>query len=293
MSSILTNNSAITALQNLATTQAALQKTQNQISTGLKVSTAADNASYWSIATQMRSDNGALGAVKDALNTGGAMLDTMSAAVTSTIDVMNKIKDNLVAAKQPGADLAKIGTDMTSLGNQLKNIVASSVFNGMNLLDGSTAAAGPTVNFVASFTNSKVGTIDVTTTDLTNTGNTGVLQQAQASGSASATNFTALTSTDLNSTTIDITTANADKAISDLTTYASNLGAYRAQMTSQQDFISALSDSLTKGVSSLVDADMNEASTKLQALQVQQQLGVQSLSIANQNTQMIMKLFQG
>jgi flagellin len=289
-SSILTNNSAITALQNLATTQAALQKTQNQISTGLKVSTAADNASYWSIATQMRSDNGALGAVKDALNTGGAMLDTMSAAVNSTIDVMNKIKNNLVAAKQPGADLTKIGTDMTSLGNQLKNIVASSVFNGMNMLDGSTT--GGTVKFVASFTNSKVGTIDVTTTDLTNTGGTGILQQAKASGSAGSTDFTALGSGDLSSGTIDDTTANVDKAISDLTTYASNLGAYRSQMTSQQDFIGALSDSLTKGVSSLVDADMNEASTKLQALQVQQQLGVQSLSIANQNTQMILKLFQ-
>ena len=77
MSSLLTNTSALTALRNLSVTQQSLQSTQNQISTGLKVASAADNASYWSIATQMRSDNSALGAVKDALNTSGALLDTM------------------------------------------------------------------------------------------------------------------------------------------------------------------------------------------------------------------------
>ncbi|MDB5595772.1 MAG: flagellin [Hyphomicrobiales bacterium] len=285
MSSLLTNTSALNALRNLSLTQQSLQTTQNQISTGLKVASAADNASYWSIATQMRSDNSALGAVKDALNTSGALLDTMSAGITSSIGVMNKIKDNLVAASQPGADTAKIATELKSLGAQLASITSASNFNGINLLDGS---AGTTVKFVASFSASTVGTIDVGTKDLVNAG-AGLLDAATAG--TTTTNFTD-GSADLTSANIADTIKNADKAISDLTSYAATLGSVRSQVTDQGNFISTLSDSLTKGVSSLVDADMNEASTKLQALQTQQQLGVQSLSIANQNTQMILKLFQ-
>ena len=77
-----------------------------------------------------------------------------------------------------------------------------------------------------------------------------------------------------------------------LTDYASNIGATQMRVKQQNDFIKTMKDALTNGVSSLVDADMNEASTRLQALQTQQQLGVQSLAIANQNAQMILKLFQ-
>jgi flagellin len=69
------------------------------------------------------------------------------------------------------------------------------------------------------------------------------------------------------------------------------LGAARNQIDAQSKFLGVLSESITNSVSTLVDADMNEASTRLQALQTQQQLGVQSLSIANQNSQMILKLF--
>ena len=105
MSSILTNSSALTALQNLAATQKSLQTTQNQISTGLKVGSSADNASYWSIASTMKSDNGALGAVKTSLAQSAAMLSFTNSAVNNVISVMNQIKNDLVTAKQPGADL--------------------------------------------------------------------------------------------------------------------------------------------------------------------------------------------
>jgi flagellin len=84
-----------------------------------------------------------------------------------------------------------------------------------------------------------------------------------------------------------------DQALNEVTTGQSTLGAASSRITLQQNFISSLSDAVTKGVGSLQDADMNQASTQLQALQVQQQLGVQSLSIANQNSQMILKLFNG
>ena len=287
MSSLLTNTSALTALQNLATTQKALQSTQNEIATGLRVGSAADNAAYWSIATTMSSDNGALGAVKDALGESAAMIDVASAALKSTLDVMNKIKNDLVSAKQPGADLAKIQTELKSYQAQLGSIVKSSAFNGQNWLDGSQT----TVKLVSAFNRDATGatsvdTIDVTTTSLIDGAGGGVLE---AAGSG-----TDITTMDVSAAGANIDTfiADADVAIATVTDYSATLGATKSRVDLQQTFISNLSDSLTKGVSTLVDADMNQASTRLQALQTQQQLGVQALSIANQNTQMILKLFQ-
>lgn len=300
MSSILTNASAISALQNLAMTQKSLQTVQNQISTGLRVSSAADNASYWSIATTMKSDNGALGVVKSSLAQGATMVDTAYTAVTSAIDVMNKIKNDLVAAKQPGSDLAKIGADIAQASAQLKSIVSSSAYNGQNWVDGSNT----TVNLVASFDRSSagatsVGTIAISAKALIASGTgatagSGILEGGTGSATGTGSDFTALSVTGATtSAQLDTMIADADVTLSNIQSYAADLGATQARLTSQANFINVLSDSLTKGVSALVDADMNEASTRLQALQTQQQLGVQSLSIANQNAQMILKLFNG
>jgi flagellin len=83
-----------------------------------------------------------------------------------------------------------------------------------------------------------------------------------------------------------------DDGISSMTTAASNLGAVKQRTKLQSDFVGSLMDAINRGIGTLVDADMNEESTRLQALQVQQQLGVQSLSIANQNSQQILSLFR-
>jgi flagellin len=99
-------------------------------------------------------------------------------------------------------------------------------------------------------------------------------------------NITTATAGDLANMLKDVETA-----ISSMTTAASELGATTTNISTQQTYISNLSDSLTTGVGSLVDADMNAAATKLAALQVQQQLGIQALSIANTNSQLILKLF--
>ncbi len=96
------------------------------------------------------------------------------------------------------------------------------------------------------------------------------------------------------STTNDLAViqANIDTIITKITAAGAALGGLKTNVDLQTTFVSSLTDAITSGVGSLVDADMNLASTKLQALQTQQQLGVQSLSIANQNSQMILKLFQ-
>ena len=128
MTSIMTNASAMTALQSLSNTNKSLSQTQARISTGYRVSSAEDNAAYWSIATTMRSDRGALSTVKDALGLGAATLDVAYTGVNAAIDVTKEIKNKLVAARQPGLDRTKVQSEITELQNQLVSIAGSSVF---------------------------------------------------------------------------------------------------------------------------------------------------------------------
>ncbi len=291
MSSLLTNTSAMTALQSLTQTQRYMDTTENQISTGLAISSAADNASYWSIATQMNSDIGALGAVNSALSESQSMIATMTTAMQSTISVMDAIKNDIVTAQQPGASLTKIQTDITAQQNALLSIGQSASFNGQNYLE----TTGGTVNLVSSYSAANgvsFLSLNTTNTALFNatTGATsgilGVSGAAYTAASILTLNITAATSGDLANMLTDVQTA-----ISSITSAASTLGSMTTNLTTQQNYVSNLSDSLTTGVGSLVDANMNEAATRLAALQVQQQLGVQALSISNSNTQLILKLF--
>src|SRR5271163_694952 len=163
-SSILTNQSALTALLSLNQTQSTLNQYENQISTGLAISSAADNASYWSIATSMTSNVGALGAVSSALSESSSMLSTTTAALQATVSVMDAIKNDLTsAAANPNANMTAIQTDITAQQQLLLSIGQSASFNGLNLLtDSSTTPAGVTTtlgtaNFAASY-NSTGGT---------------------------------------------------------------------------------------------------------------------------------------
>ena len=302
MSSILTNNSAMSALQSLTATQKSLSQTQDQISSGLRVKDASDNAAYWSIATTMKSQTGALSAVSDALNLGSSTVNVASAAISSTLTIMNKMKQDLLTAQTPGVNIDNVQTDIKALQDSLKSIASSASFNGVNLVSFDSSATGAgTATIVSSYASAADGTgtigtltIDTTTTILFDSAtgtNTGIL-------SATGTNYTggslatftlssSLTADDLKNISKDI-----DKAIKAITTAGETIGATKTNISNQATFVSALSDAITSGVGSLVDADMNEASTRLQALQTQQQLGVQSLSIANQNAQLILKLFQ-
>ncbi len=83
-----------------------------------------------------------------------------------------------------------------------------------------------------------------------------------------------------------------DTALSEMTSAASSLGASKKRIDIQKDFVTNLMGAIDRGISTLVDADMSAESTRLQALQVQQQLGIQSLSIANSSSQNILSLFR-
>lgn len=307
MSSIMTNVSAMTALKTLQSTNKALESTQARISTGLRVSEAKDNAAYWSIATTMRSDNKAMSTVQDALGLGSAKVDIAYTAVNSSIEVVDEIKAKLVAAREPGVDRSKIQSEITELQAQLTSIATSASFSGENWLSVDSSAAGysATESIVASFTRSAAGTVSVGTINIDVTSTTLFDANATASGILD-TDFTTtgagavtvsvstldITAANIDDTDIDDMITNVDAAFSSMATAASDLGAASKRISLQADFVDNLMNAIDRGIGQLVDADMNAESTKLQALQVQQQLGIQALSIANGGAQTILSLFR-
>ncbi len=308
MSSIRTNFAAMTALQTLNQTNKMLEQTQDRISTGYRVSTAADNAAYWSIATTMRSDNKALSAVKDALGLGKATIDVAYTALDKSIDVVTEIKAKLVAAREPGVDRTAIQAEIDELQNQLQNIAQSASFSGENWLnvDSSATSYNSTKTVVASFTRTstgiQIGTISINIDSVklfdASATATGILDKTATTPNGAVTysvatlDISTLTDSANDLQDLEAIIGTVDTAISDMTTAASNLGAAKQRVDLQSDFINSLTDAIDRGISQLVDADMNAESTRLKALQVQQQLGVQALSIANSSSQTILSLFR-
>jgi flagellin len=443
MTSILTNLAAMSALQTLRSIGQNMESTQDRVSSGLRVGEASDNAAYWSIATTMRSDNGALSAVQDALGLGAAKVDTAYSGMESSIEVVKQIKNKLVAAREPGVDKSKIQEEISQLQDQLKSISSSSSFSGENWLqakisDGKGTLTDVTKQVVGSFIrdaggNVSVKTINValsngtvlfdtssgaakdkqgildsyayyattgnyksfdTTTTVTATGakteksiaatvyseaqlaalkpaaaatpvaidyattsglaivtlGSGVKENGSylkigdnqyvkvtttdpaTSGSTTsevgtlgttkyylettAANIDAPTQLTYSLTSFDITKdlkgsfTNADgtaltdnqyldamisfvdKQLQSMISASADLGSVKMRIDLQENFVNKLTDSLDKGIGRLVDAEMNEESTRLKALQTQQQLAVQALSIANNDSQSILSLFR-
>ncbi|EJL53190.1 flagellin/flagellar hook associated protein [Rhizobium sp. CF122] len=301
MTSILTNVAAMSALQTLRSINGNLEDTQNRVSSGYRVAEAKDNAAYWSIATTMRSDNKALSAVSDALGLGAAKVDTAYSAMDSAIDIVSEIKAKIVAATEKGVDKTKIQDEIGQLQQQLLSVAQSASFSGENWVAGNT-----TKSVVSSFVRNANGQVSVQTTqyvlDDTSTGN--VLFGMTTSGSIDTTTGIIGTSsgsvgsiygmdiTSFSQSDIDLALTTVESGLSALTKAASQLGSISTRIDLQESFVSNLSDSIDSGVGRLVDADMEEESSKLTALQTQQQLAIQSLSIANSSAQNVLTLFK-
>lgn len=322
MTSILTNIAAMSALQTLRTIGANMEETQGRVSSGQRVGEAADNAAYWSIATTMKSDNKAISAVQDALGLGAAKIDTAYAGMESAGEVVAEIKAKIVAATEQGVDKAKVQEEISQLQQQLVSIASGASFNGQNWLvfDSTAADAVADKTVVSGFirnadgtilTNSTVFTLDELTAGEQNVlfGTVDTTDYSQSAGG-----ILGSTAADLNVTVsadwdgavkivdMDITeytdTQMADAlsfiegALQQITRAASQLGSISMRIELQEDFANRLSDAIDSGIGRLVDADMNEESTRLKALQTQQQLGIQALSIANSNSESILTLFR-
>ncbi|MFK7939510.1 MAG: flagellin [Roseovarius sp.] len=286
MSSIITNNSAMVALQTLKSINGDLSKTQDMISTGKDIAKAKDNSAIWAISKVMESDVAGFKAISDSLSVGEATVAVASAGAEQIVQVLEEMKSLAVAGTSETADYAKIEADLQQKEDQIVAIIAASQFNGVNLLATDVDGAGGTQlsvlssldragpNDIANGNPPTVTTIDVAgadfEADLDVAGRTGITTQATAE------------------TALDEIEGFLQIAISG----AAELGASAKRITDQNEFVSKLTDAIKSGVGALVDADMEEASARLQALQVQQQLATQSLSIANQAPQSILSLFR-
>ncbi|QOZ71685.1 MULTISPECIES: flagellin [Bradyrhizobium] len=301
-SSLLTNSAAMTALQTLRNVSSNLQTTENRISTGQRVSTASDNAAYWSIATSMRADNAALSAVSDSLGLSAATVDTEYTALTAVVGDktggLTKLQSLLVEAKTAGIDRSKIQADITQIQQQMKNTADAATFNGVNWLS-ATASTPATFDLVSSFSRVQstptIGSITLTISSysLYTSGTSGILDtQTTAGVSVANLTITSLTDAATDQATLDGYIAQVTAAINSVASAAADLGAVKNRISTNTEFVKTLMDSVDRGIGQLVDADMNAESTRLQALQTQQQLGVQALSIANQNSQSILSLFR-
>jgi len=297
MTSINFNSSASSALQTLSNINKNLETTQNSVSSGYKVGKASDNVAYWSISTTMNSDNKALGAASDALGVGAAKVDTAYAAMSSAIDVVNEIKSKLVTASETSTDKAQIQLEIGKLQEQLGSIAQGASFSGENWM---VASADTTATVVDGFVRTKDATTNVASVKVTT-----------ASYDLTAADTLMFTSVDATTgigaggilgdvSTIDVTSTTdmsgfldtVETALGKMTTAGGSLGALTTRIDLQTDYAGKLSNAIDEGVSRLVDADMEEESAKLSALQTQQQLAVQSLSIANSSSQNILRLFQ-
>jgi flagellin len=290
MTSILTNSAANSALQTLSTINNNLESTQNRVSSGYRVSRAADDVAYWSISTTMNSDDKALNAASDALGVGAAKLDTAYSAMESAIDVVNEIKAKLVTATESSTNKSQIQLEVGKLQEQLSSIAQGASFAGENWMVADGATTGTVVDgFFRSSTGVAVttATYDIASYALFDSVNSGVGTDGIL-GSVMSIDLTTINSTD----DIAVMLTTVEDALASMTIAGAALGALAARLDLQADYASKLSDAIDQGVSRLVDADMEEESANLAALQTQQQLAIQSLSIANSSSENILSLFQ-
>lgn len=270
--SVHSNASALIALQNLNQISDRMAATQNRVSTGLKVGGAKDNSAVWAIAQNQRADLGALGAVKTSLDRATSLADVTLAAGEAISDLIIQMRQKAVAASdlsQTAESRAAYNDDFQSLVRSVQQFADSASFDGVNLLDNSLAAS---LDFLANV--DAVDTISIDPHNFTEAG-LGLNTQNLLSSAAAATALGVI-----------------DTALATVNSGLASLGAQAKQIETHNVFVSKLMDSLETGIGKLVDADLAKESARLQALQVQQQLGAQALGIANQAPQIILSLFR-
>ncbi|MEQ8246068.1 MAG: flagellin [Alphaproteobacteria bacterium] len=267
--SVNTNSSANIALQQLTILNTKIQSTQLRITTGLKVSGPKDDAATFQIATRLRGDVAGLGAVKTALANGDSIVSVAISAGNAIADLLTEIKAKAVQANQSGLDTASrsaLDNDFQQLRTQIETIVSTADFNNVNLIDQSASNLDVLSSVDGSVINVSAQKLDTTTLGI----NTASLSTSSAASSA----LTAI------ETAIDLA---ADKLAA--------LGSSATGLEIQSQFTTSLINLVEEGIGNLVDADLAEESAKLQALQVQQQLSVQALAIANSAPSLVLGLF--
>lgn len=288
MSSILTNNGAIVALQTLKNVNSSLNKAQSEIATGKSIANAKDNAAVWAISKVMETDQSAAKAIQSNLNVADATVATARSGAEEVTKLLTEIRDLAVGATVSTADFDKINTDIGAKFKQIASVLNASQMNGVNLLNSADALSViGSLDRTNGTAQTKANTITVDGIDLAASLAIGI-DATDATTFGVSTNYTAISDTATAADAITAVETMIDLAVQG----AADLGTAGKRISDQSDFVASLADSLKVGIGSLVDADMEEASARLQALQTQQQLGIQALSIANQAPSAILSLFR-
>jgi flagellin len=276
MTSVNTNKGAMVALQTLNATNRDLFKTQNAISTGLKVANAKDNGAIWAIANKMRSDVSAYDRVVESNERASAKVDVAISSGESIMELLNEMKGKALAASQVGLSAsaqAALEADFIQLRDQVTSIVANSTFDGANMSNGAAVA-----NQAVSLGDSAGGNNIVIAGANLGLGGATVTVAAAASVNSSANALTTL--------------GQVNASITNLGTQLATWGAGSRRLDMHKQFVTKLQDALNSGIGAMTDADLSKESAKLQSLQVKQQLGIQALSIANGAAQSALSLFR-
>ena len=274
MLSVNTNYGAMIALQNLNKTNQDLTGVQNRINTGLSVAGPKDDGAVWAIAQGMRMDVKALDAVTKSLDRAISASDVAVSAGQAISDLLTEMKAKALAASDGSLDQNSreaYNADFVALRDQITNIVDNASFNGVNLIDGSTATLQALANAAGD------NFVTVTAQNLSLGGS--ILSIASTSTISTATNASSMI------TTVENSLNAINLALAKLGTDSKKVGIHKT-------FVGKLSDELTNGIGNLVDADLARESAMLQSLQTKQQLGIQALSIANQAPQSVLQLFR-
>ena len=286
MSSIHTNSAAMNALSTLRNINSQLGETQNRISTGFKVDSAKDNASYFTISETMKTDSSMYKAIDEGLTMTKNMLSTGRLGAENIADLAQQVTERIAFAQGQGVDAADVQAEIDELVTQINTTISQSTFNGETVFQAGTTAGTPPVYTAPA-------DLTVVTGVSRATGSLAVTTMTVETVDIATTVYDVLNGIDISSSTdlaADLVTA--EGALSAALDAATTIGISEKAIETQQDFLSALTDRLDDGLGAIVDADMEAESARLQALQVQQQLATQSLSIANQAPQNILSLFR-
>jgi flagellin len=275
MSSILTNNSAMVALATLNEVNRGLNETQNRVSSGLAIRSGKENAAYFAISETMKGDSGMFKAINEGMTATKNSVATARLGAETVSDIAQQMVERIAFAQSDGINKADVQSELVALAANMQSAIDQATFNGDDLV----GAAAATVTVVSGIT--RAGGTFATTSMTFDSVNLQAIQTALAAVDVTDT-----------ATTMAAKLVFAEGRLDASITAATSMGVAEKALEGQMEFIDSLTDTLDSGVSSMVDADMEQEAARLQALQVQQQLATQSLSIANRAPQNVLSLFR-
>ncbi|MBN9677814.1 flagellin [Salipiger bermudensis] len=306
MSSINTNASAMNALSTLRQINKDLEGTQGRISTGLQVESGKDNAAYFQISETMKGDSSVYASINEGLTLTKNSISTARLGAETINGLAQEFLDKVAFAQGATGGHAEIENDLKELVKQMTTTLSQSTFNGDDMLGAGATLTAATIDGTTGVITTATSDADVTgrnvVTGITRAGTYGttdisvgtydmlslvdnfnVVANGFATNATDATNGEAFLAGVLAAT---------ETEVGNVTDIATKLGQSEKSIENQQEFLSSVVDNIDAGVGSMIDANMEEEAARLQALQVQQQLATQSLSIANQAPQNILSLFR-